>query len=109
MQRLALLQHDVIRDIHDIVNGPNSTGFQPEAHPSRRRLNAQLIDDSGRITSAKTALLDFDAHALRDAWIFCRAAHAGRFEPPPGERGNFAGNPRDAETIPAVRRYADFK
>ena len=53
VHRLAELQHDVVGDVHDRVNGSDTATAQPLAQPQRRSgVGAQAADDAAGKTRA---------------------------------------------------------
>ena len=61
MHRLAVLEHNIVGDINDVVDRTNAAGVQTLAHPRRRRLDLDVLDDAGRVARAQVGILDLDA------------------------------------------------
>ena len=55
---LAVLQHHIVCDIHNVVDGPHARVADALAHPIRGRSNFNILYHSGRIAGAECRLLD---------------------------------------------------
>ena len=66
VHRLAVLEHDVVGDINDIVDRADAAGVQTLAHPSRGRLDLDVLDNAGGVARAQVGVLDLDRHILVD-------------------------------------------
>jgi hypothetical protein len=52
MQRLAHLHHDVVRDVHDVVDGTQADAFEATAQPLRAGADFDAFDDAGGVKRA---------------------------------------------------------
>jgi len=77
VERLADFHHDVIGDIDDVANCPNSNGFQTSRHPVRAGCDGELIDDAcgvagaevrGIVSYAGPKVYIFSGFVERDGW-----------------------------------------
>src|SRR5687767_6144265 len=109
MQRLARLEHDVVGNVDDIVDGTNAARVQPKAHPGGRRTYAQIIDDSSRVTETQTPVLNRDAHSLGDACILGVGPDEKRLHPSAGQGRYLSSQSGYAQAVAAVRSYTDFE
>ena len=66
MHRLAVLEHNIVGDINDVVDRTNAAGVQTLAHPRRRRLDLDILDNAGGVARAQVGVLDLDRHILVD-------------------------------------------
>ena len=71
MHRLAVLEHNIVGDINDVVDRTNAAGVQTLAHPRRRRLDLDILDNAGSVARAQVGILNLNRHILVDV-----AAHA---------------------------------
>ena len=99
---LAVFQHDVVCDVHDVVDGADAGVPQPFPHPCRRGLNLHVFHHPGSVAGAELAILDVNIHQLGD-----RAAAALHFRgvqlQGTAEGGaGLAGKADDAEAVGPV-------
>ena len=66
MHRLAVLEHNIVGDINDVVDRTNAASMQTLAHPRRRRLDLDILDDAGGVARAQIGVLNLDGHILVD-------------------------------------------
>ena len=66
MHRLAVLEHNIVGDINDVVDRTNAAGVQTLAHPRRSRLDLDILDNAGGVARAQVGVLDLDGHILVD-------------------------------------------
>ena len=64
MHGLAVLLHDIVGDIHQVVDGPDAAGGKPSAHPLRGRANLNVFADPGTVPGAERRILHFHAHIV---------------------------------------------
>ncbi len=74
VQRLAQLEHHVVRDVHHVVDGVLADGFEALPQPVGRRLNFHAAQNARRVSPAKIRRFDF--HARRRRELFPRIPSA---------------------------------
>ena len=60
VHRLAVLEHDIVRDVDDVVDGTDAAGAEPLSHPAGRRGHTDVLDDGAGIAVALVGSLDVD-------------------------------------------------
>ena len=63
---LAVLQHHVVGDVHDVVDGPDAGVAQPLAHPGGGGLDPDVLHEAGGVAGAEVGVLDVDVHGVCD-------------------------------------------
>ena len=63
---LAVLQHHVVGDVHDVVDGPDAGVAQPFPHPGGGGLDPDVLHEAGGVAGAEVGVLDVDVHRVRD-------------------------------------------
>ena len=63
---LAVLQHHVVGDVHDVVDGPDAGVAQPFPHPGGGGLDPDVLHEAGGVAGAEVGVLDVDVHGVRD-------------------------------------------
>ena len=104
MHRLAVLEHNIVGDINDVVDRTNAAGVQTLAHPRRRRLDLDILDNAGGVARAQVGVLDLDGHILVDVVanaLYFRGLDAERTVE--GSR-SLAGQTDHAQAVRAVGR-----
>ena len=66
VHRLAVLEHDVVRDVDDVVDGTDAAGAEPLSHPAGRRCHADVFDDGAGIAVALVGGFDVDLQEVVD-------------------------------------------
>ncbi len=109
VERLPGLEHDVVGDVDDVIDGPHAHAAEPILHPERRRADGQAFDDGGGEATAKVRVGDgdFDPGGRRRRAF--RVRDIGFAKGKPQERRNFAGEAEDAEEVGAVRPGGDVE
>ena len=65
MHRLAVFQHQIVGDVHDIVDRTYSQSAEAFPHPTGRGLYPDVFDNTGTVNGAQLGSLDFYIqHAL---------------------------------------------
>ena len=59
MHGLTVLQHDIVGDIHDVVNGTDTHRAKPLPHPLGRGGNFDITDHTGRVPGAQLRVGSF--------------------------------------------------
>jgi hypothetical protein len=110
VHRLARQQHDEVRDVDHVVDGPLAGRHQPRLQPRRRGRDLHFLELPGGEARAEVGRLDGDRHA--------RDGVAGRVRVVrPRQRGqrclrggvDLAGEPVDGEAVRPVRRDLEFE
>ena len=101
MKRLAELEHDVVRDVHDVRDRPHARGDEAPLHPLRRRTDANAIETRDREAPARIGILNADVQRFRRLRPEVRLLGLvqRRFE----QRGDLARDAEDAEAVRPVR------
>src|SRR6185437_11512470 len=100
MERLAEFEHDVIRDVHDVVDGGLPQRFEALPQPVRRWLNSYAANDPRRVTPAKIRAFNLDTRRLRREFRRFLEFRLHAFQGEPVERRDF---PRDSQMAEQVR------
>ena len=66
VHRLPVLEHDIVRDVHDVIDGPHAGVPQPLPHPGGRRSDLHVFHHTGRIAGAEGIVLDEDLRHVAD-------------------------------------------
>ena len=76
MHRLAILDHDVVRDVDDVVDRADACRAKTLPHPLGTRRNFDVFHHAGRVPQAKIVCRDL--HVKKVCQIaFCTALHNG--------------------------------
>ena len=63
---LAVFQHHIVGDVHDVVDGADAGVPQPFPHPRGRGLDLHVLHHPGGVPGAEIAVLNVDVHQLRN-------------------------------------------
>ena len=63
---LAVFQHHIVGDVHDVVDGADAGVPQPFPHPRGRGLDLHVLHHPGSVPGAEVAVLNVDVHQLRN-------------------------------------------
>ena len=66
MHGLAVLQHDVVGDVHQVVDGAHTGVADPLPHPGRRRGDLHVLHHPGGVAGAEGRIFDGDLRHVRD-------------------------------------------
>ena len=97
---LAVFQHHVVGDVHDVVDGADAGVPQPLPHPGGGGLDLHVLHHPGSVPGAQLAVLDVDVHQLRNgaaAALYLRGVQLQ------GTAEGGAGFPGQADNGQAVR------
>ena len=61
---LAVFQHHIVGDVHDVVDGADAGVPQPFPHPRGGGLDLHVLHHPGSVPGAQLAVLDVDVHQL---------------------------------------------
>ena len=108
MHGLAILQHDVVGDVYNVVDGPHSGGPEAIPHPLRGRPNLNIADHSCGIPGTEICGRNFHIQQIRkiarSTAVHHRVVQGQRLAI--GHRG-LPGKPNHGQTIRPVG--SDFK
>ena len=66
VHRLAVFQHDIIGNVHDVVDGPDAVGTQTLPHPLGRGADLHVGDHPGGVAVAQILCLYFHIQVVED-------------------------------------------
>ena len=69
VQRVAELEHDVVRDVDDVVDRALPGGLQPLLHPARRGPDADALDDRRDVARAEVRVVDRHGGGVLDGLV----------------------------------------
>ncbi|MPM48654.1 hypothetical protein SDC9_95380 [bioreactor metagenome] len=101
---LAVFQHDVVGDIHDVVDGADAGITQPFPHPGGGRLDFHVFHHPGGVPGTKIRILDLNVHQLRDAVAAALDLRGVELEGLAEGGGGLPGEADDTETVRPVGR-----
>ena len=78
MHRLAVLEHDVVCDVDDVVDRAHAAVAQALAHPCRRRGDPDVAHHARGVARAERGLVNADADIVAD--VLAAAGHVGRVQ-----------------------------
>ena len=97
---LAVFQHHIVGDVHDVVDGADAGVPQPLPHPGGGGLDLHVLHHPGGVPGAEVAVLDVDVHQLRNGTA--AALHLRGVQLQGTVKGG-AGLPCEADNGQAVR------
>ena len=97
---LAVFQHHIVGDVHDVVDGADAGVPQPLPHPRGGGLDLHVLHHPGGVPGAQLAVLDVDVHQLGDG--IAAALHLRGVQLQGTAKGG-AGLPCKADNGQAVR------
>ena len=104
VHRLAVLEHNVVGNINNVVDRTNAAGVQTLTHPRRRRLDLDILDNAGGVARAQVGVLDLDRHILVD--VAANALNLRRLDAERTVEGrrSLAGQTDNAQAVRTVGR-----
>ena len=103
MHGLAVFQHDIVGDVHDIVNGTDTGSAQPLPHPDGAGANFDVLHQTTSVTRAQVGFFDDDVSVVHDdrlaAALHHRVVELQRLAE--GD-GRFSGQTDDGQTVGTV-------
>ena len=105
MHGLAVLQHHVVGDVHDVVDGPDAGVPQPLPHPGGGGLDLDVFHQPGGVAGAQVPVLNLDVHIVGDG--VAAALNLRRMEMKLLTEGG-AGLPGKTDDAQAVRADLSF-
>ena len=109
MHGLAILFHDIVSDIHQIVDGTDSAGCQSTLHPLGGRRNLDIFYHAGDIARAKLLIFHFHADIVLGLFLVTGSGNHRRVERQTESCSSFSCDADDAETVHTVGSYFIFK
>ena len=104
MHRLAVLEHDVVRNVHDVVDRAHAGVAQALAHPLRGGRDLHVLHHARGVARAKLAVLDLDVDQLRDAAAAALDPGCVQLERAAEGRACLAGKANDGKAVGTVGR-----
>ena len=105
MQRVAIFQHDEVRDIDHVVDGTQANSCQPFHHPFGRRADFHASEHTGDIPWAEFRLANFNGREIFDFRVFVnRDRRRGMTQFATRLRGCLAGDTDVRQPVRTVRR-----
>ena len=104
VHRLAVFEHDVVRDIDDIVDRAHAARAQALAHPARGRRDPDIFHHARGVARAEVAVLNVNVDKLRDAAAAAVRLGLMQLERTVERRARFAGKADDRKAVGAVGR-----
>ena len=100
---LAVLHHDVVGDVHQVVDGAHAHGADALAHPLGGGADLDVLDHAGGVARAQVRVLDLDVRHFGD--ISVAALHDGLAELQGLAEGDggLAGQADHGQAVGAVR------
>ena len=102
MQRLVILQHHEIGNIHHVADRPQPGPRKPFLQPLRRRPDTHPVNHRSGIAAAQIGIGDGDADPFRRRRPRLPVTGIRLGHPPPGKRRHFVGHAQHREAIQAV-------
>ena len=100
---LAVLQHDVVGDVHDVVDGAHAGGAQPLSHPQGGGGDLHVAHHAGGVPGAQRRVLNLHVQQLGDAGAVGALDLGGvEGEGPVEGGGGLTGQADDAQAVGPV-------
>jgi hypothetical protein len=93
MQRLPVLEHDIVCDINDGVDRPHSSGEKAVPKPGGRWANRDIVDHGRAVSKAKVRRQDLNLRCLPDIRTLFGIGQVGEMERLFSEGSHLAGDP----------------
>ena len=103
VQRVAELEHDVVRDVDDVVDRALPRRLQPLLHPARRGPHRDALDDRGDVARAEVRVGDRDGGGVLDGLVALRGFAVRQSQRRAEDGGRLAGDTGHAHHVGAVR------
>ena len=102
VQRLVILQHHEIGNIHHVADGTQPGAGKPFLQPLRRRPDTHPVNHRCGIAAAQIGVGDRNADPFRRRRPRLPVTGSRLRHPPPGKGGHFVGHAQHREAIQAV-------
>ncbi len=107
VQRVAELEHHVVRNVDDVADAGDAGSFEAVFQPFRGRLDLHVSNDTGGEAAAKLRGLNLDFYGVTGFGGGFQRFRRNVFQREFVNGGDFAGDPVVAEAIGAIR--TDFR
>ena len=108
VHRLPEFEHDIVRDVDDVVDRPDARGLQPPLDLVGGRPDAHALDHPGREPGAALRIRDLDRHARRRGGG-TRGLRARGPKPPIQQQRDLARHAEDAHAVGTVGGQFDIE
>ena len=109
VQRLAVLEHDVVRHVDDVVDGALARQLQAAAHPLWRGADLDAAQHGCRVAHAQLGVLHHDGDRVGDVLVALVILSQRLGHGVLGERGDLVRDAKDRQTVAAVRGHLDLQ
>ena len=109
VERLAQLPEDVVRHVHEVVDGAQAHRAQPLGEPRGRGLDRETGDDARGVARAEVGVENLDRRERCGVGLPFLDRDLREAEGRARERRDFARDADDAERVGAVRRDLDLE
>ena len=104
VQRLPVLQHHIVGDVDDVVDGAMPRVLQPLPQPIGRRPDADASDERAGVARAQIRVGDLDAHRVPYRGARLRVVGGGLGDALAGARRGLMRDAQHGEAVPPIRR-----
>ncbi len=100
---LAVLDHDIVGDVDQVVDGTDAAGGKTSLHPVGGRADLDIGADACSVTAAQVGVFDLDGDIVIDisGLVLC-GGHIGFHKAGAEGNGRFTGNTEQAVAVHAV-------
>jgi len=109
MQRLAPLQHDVVGEIDNIVDGPHAGIGEPPLHPAGGRTDFDPLDQRGGVPGRQLGILNQHADLASDHFALLETACVRQLERLSRDRRHLAGHADHGQAASQVRCHLQLQ
>ena len=109
VDRLAELEHDVVRGVHDVRDRSLARGDEATLHLPGRRADRHAVHVARDEPGAESRVLDVDADVRRRRIAGLDDREVGQRERSSGRRRDLAGEAEDRQGVAAVRLHVDVE
>ena len=109
VHRLPEFEHDIVRDVDDVVDRPDARGFQPPLDVGGGRPDAHALDHPGRETGTAFRIRDLDRRARRGGGGTRGGLRDGGPEPPIQQQRDLTRDAEDAHAVGTVGGQLDIE
>ena len=109
VERLAALEHHVVRGVDDDVHRPHAGTAQPEAEPERRGLDVDGAHEAGTVVRAQVGSLDAHADVAGGGRPHLARPRPRMAEADAAQRRDLARDAEDRQAVAAVGRHLELE